>query len=344
MIIALALLAEWIKGQYDFVYEGSKSRLIWGKRFLRIWWVPLGLWYLYRFFWFRDLFDAHLGRWIVLFFAPPLIAVVGFRFLLVRWPANMENYPLKRVLHRLSITQWVLYTAQWALFLAQFWFFCRVIIFDSLQVHLEDVFLGKDWRLRNMPSALKQAITCWPNVPDDLNLIPGGGFIFILFIVLMVFFAIRHFHRIKKLDDNNLQNVISGLCLIGVLFYFSIVSFARTIYPYIPAVKGGGDYTMSLPVQMTFDKNFCSSIPSNVVAGIRSNILILLDANNSSVFLAATNDVGGPDKWRSTTNKPTVYEIRREAIVSITYCNSTVSTNSNQTAISLCPELDDDDS
>jgi hypothetical protein len=49
--------------------------------------------------------------------------------------------------------------------------------------------------------------------------------------------------------------------------------------------------------------------------------MILLDANSGVVLLASTNDVGGPAEWRSGASKPTVYEIRREAIVSITHFN-----------------------
>jgi hypothetical protein len=101
--------------------------------------------------------------------------------------------------------------------------------------------------------------------------------------------------------------------------YFSISSFARYIYPYIPAVKGGGDFTLSNPVKLTFDTNCLSSIPLLV----QSNNMIMLDENSSCVYLASTNDVGGPEKWRSSNKKPTVYEIHRQAIISIAYLNPT---------------------
>jgi len=63
------------------------------------------------------------------------------------------------------------------------------------------------------------------------------------------------------MQDYSLRTMVSAFCLLGVLFYFSILSFARHIYPYIPAVKGGGDYTLSHPVQLTFDTRFTNSIP-----------------------------------------------------------------------------------
>lgn len=123
---------------------------------------------------------------------------------------------------------------------------------------------------------------------------------------------------------------IATACVLIILFYFSILSFARFVYPYIPAGKGGGDYTLSQPVQITFDSAFTNSIPQPVKDGIKSATIILLDENSSFAFLANLNDGGGRETWR-TTNKPAVYEIRREAITSITYFNPVVTNQNNNT-------------
>jgi hypothetical protein len=260
------------------------------------------------------------------------------------WQDKTENIPEKKLQQRLTVTRWLFYPIQWFLFLVQFWVFVRILSFDYLGTSVREIFVGKDWHLwRFLHSDLFLAFgNFYFNNKQDPNLFPKGGFIFILFILLMVFFGFRVFYRNKPADENNESKetgkenneskaltIISTFCLLGVLFYFSIVSFARHIYPYIPAVKGGGDYTLSHPVQLTFDARFTNSIPPKVNEGLQTNrlSLILLDANSSFVFLADTNDADGPKKWRSSTKKPTVYEIRREAIISITHLNPTNSNN-----------------
>jgi hypothetical protein len=164
-------------------------------------------------------------------------------------------------------------------------------------------------------------------IPDVHS--PIGGYIFIAFILLLVFFGARNLYRIIQINQDALASTIVSFCFLGVVFYFSIVSFARFIYPYIPAAKGGGDYTMSHPVKLTFDTRFLNSIPPAVTNELPANCMILLDANSTIVLLASTNGAGGPAEWRSSTNKPTVYEIRREAIISITHLNSDVTNSTN---------------
>jgi hypothetical protein len=255
-----------------------------------------------------------------------------------------ERFRDKELLQRFTILNWILYPIQWALFLGQCWLFLRVIISDNLGVSLREVFVGQDWHLLHFPFGIYQGLLRFvSNKTQDQNVFPNGGFIFIVFILLLVFFGFRFLYRIRQIKGNKSLTLISTFCLLGVLFYFSILSFARNIYPYIPAVKGGGDYTWSRPVQLAFDTNFISSIPPMIREKNQSTCLILLDANSSFVFLAVNNDAGGPKNWRSNTetnNRPTVYEIRREAIISITYSNSfttnsDIGTNSPHSALRL---------
>jgi hypothetical protein len=225
---------------------------------------------------------------------------------------------------------------------------------NNLGLSLREVFVGKDWYLCKFPSRAASALWGWDHTGKEQNphLFPTGGYIFVFFVLLLVFFAFRNFYRIgaiakaknendgtlsKKYEPSARFNLVSTFCLLGIIFYFAILSFARNIYPYIPAVKGGGDYTMSHPVQLAFDVGASNSIPQYVRNENQSNHLILLDANSSCIFLATTNDAGGPEKWRSTTNRPTVFEIRREAVISIAYLNSTNFDSGTNTIYSAPP-------
>jgi hypothetical protein len=142
-----------------------------------------------------------------------------------------------------------------------------------------------------------------------------------MFLLLCAFFAFRHVYRTKEFNIGTKTSLITGLGLSGISLYFAIVAFASSVYPYIPAVKGGGDYTSATPVVLAFDTNRVGSLPKEVIQGLNSKEMILLDASSSSIFLASIKDAGGPAEWRkhSATNRPAVYEIRRDAVVSIGY-------------------------
>ncbi|MGD0059201.1 MAG: hypothetical protein ABSD58_07260 [Verrucomicrobiia bacterium] len=112
---------------------------------------------------------------------------------------------------------------------------------------------------------------------------------------------------------------------------------------WLPAVKGGGDCTMSRPVQLEFDSKSAGSVSPGIAEKLRAKTLILLDANSSFVYLAATNDAGGPSEWRSSTSRPTVYEVRRDAIIGITYCSPSGATNANGETAPSASDCDGED-
>lgn len=332
LITLLAIPGDWLRSEYkdDFLYSGAGEFLLNRRRILRVYWSVMGLGYLFWFFNYRATFDYDLKYLTVLFFGAPfgLIGYVWFRLFYWKDTKNDRNERLK---HRLTTTRWLLSPIQWALFLAQCWIFARVIITENLGVSVREVFVGGDWYLSTFPSRFAEAVWHWVTFRQTRNPLPVGGISFIILILLIVFFANRYLYRFKQLKDFSLRNVISAFCLICVLFYFAVLTFARNVYSYIPAAKGGGDYTLSRPVQLTFDSKYSNLIPQEVTDGLRSNALILLDANNNFVFLASTNDDGGPKLWREGLHKPTVYEVRREAVATITY-RSASSTNSSTTA------------
>jgi len=119
--------------------------------------------------------------------------------------------------------------------------------------------------------------------------------------------------------------LISTFGVIIALFYLSILSFARFIFPFVPESRGGGDYTLKSPVEITFITNsstygnISATIPKELKSEIDACHTIILGQNSSSIFLARTNDQHGPSSWKSDGTRPTVYEIRRDTILEITY-------------------------
>jgi hypothetical protein len=320
VIILLAMQADNYKD--GWLHPKSDEILKRGRRSLREYWLILGICLLLVFLLLPNWFDRESNMFIAVFiyFLPPIIVIVHYSVRLSRfWPleessliTNTRKEAIKAKQH-IALTQWRFYAIQWGLFLAQCWVFARTIM--RLGADLWEIIFGKNWH--------------WWKIYQKF---PGGGIYFVFFMVLIFFFGFRNLYRFKRATDEShkRQLIISTVCVLGMLFYFSVLSFSHFIYPYIPAVKGGGDYSLSSPVQLMFATNYTNSIPQAVMDGNRSNQLIVLDENINFVFLADTNDpdTNGPAGWRNG-NKPKVYEIRREAIISIAHSNPAVTTNSN---------------
>lgn len=174
------------------------------------------------------------------------------------------------------------------------------------------------------------------------NWAPRGVVYFMLFMVLIFYYArltLKSLRKIEeepqdtlKTEEDNAKirrarkiNVIASCgCVIGFFFYLSILTFAIGIYSYIPNIKSGGDYTESIPVKIFCKQEFSNAIPPEIQQelGSPTNSLILLDENGTSIFIASKNDGHGPAAWQTNIlYRPKVFEIRRDAITSISYLN-----------------------
>jgi hypothetical protein len=117
------------------------------------------------------------------------------------------------------------------------------------------------------------------------------------------------------------------VCLITVCFiyFFSISIFALGIYPFIPASKGGGDFTYVETVYLRGSQETAKKFPdvfryhkaNNTYA---SKPLVLIEATDKVLFLANPWERGGADKWkRSRMNLPTIIEVPRSDIEIVHY-------------------------
>lgn len=78
--------------------------------------------------------------------------------------------------------------------------------------------------------------------------------------------------------------------LIALLYYALVVTFAYTIYPLIPASRGGMDLSHSMPVQLVSDASLAASLPTELLSESSagrtlSAPLVLLDQDSESVVV-----------------------------------------------------------
>jgi hypothetical protein len=144
---------------------------------------------------------------------------------------------------------------------------------------------------------------------------PTGAVGFVAFMIIIAFYAIVSAARLREYptDASKGKIVISTACIIGLLFYLSILSFAYAIYPHIPVERGGADYTQAPTVELTYNNKENSPIQQFKADG-QSGPMVLIDENSTSLFLAFEHD-GDPHEWRVPGGtKPKVYEIPRSVV------------------------------
>jgi hypothetical protein len=168
------------------------------------------------------------------------------------------------------------------------------------------------WFLSGLGSLLKEMV--W-----------GGGYRFLLLMALIAYVVWRCIRRVSRYrTDTGRRTVVIALTasLVGALSFISTLSFAYWVYPYIPAERGGGDYTDAREVVIMFGDKASVRLPPGMARSSCncSKPLLILDATASSVFVADPKDGGGPMAWRRE-GRPAiqVVEIQRDLIGSVLY-------------------------
>jgi len=166
------------------------------------------------------------------------------------------------------------------------------------------------------------------------EMIKNGGLYFI-FIMVLIGYISWWLLFVKDNYEKAKRPVIYILiaCVLLTFYYISVFTFGLRVYSYMPASKGGGDYS-SVPNVIVGFQGSIHSLPKEIINPCYKNYLNtnqyslcsiemkLIEESSASVFLANPHDAGGPEKWREIRgNKPTIYEIRRENIASIVYLN-----------------------
>jgi hypothetical protein len=118
-------------------------------------------------------------------------------------------------------------------------------------------------------------------------------------------------------------------CVCGALMYLSTLAFAVRVYPFIPVTRGGGDYTTELPSVLTFDPDFMSAIPNDLVdwasGSPQSMPVMILHDSTDLLFVTRVSEANGPEQWRrpGRENKPDViYSIKCSAVITSTRVKS----------------------
>jgi len=155
---------------------------------------------------------------------------------------------------------------------------------------------------------------------------PSGAIYYYLFVGLIAFVVWRIRLRSKNLATFREKCLLwaAGISVSLVLLFFAALAFAARVYPFIPVAKGGGDLSQSPCITVEFSPRMLEGKTNLVgdplfLALTRSNCFVIIEQTVTSLYLANTNEKGGPLSWREGTNYPRIVELRRMVVDRIVY-------------------------
>jgi hypothetical protein len=160
-------------------------------------------------------------------------------------------------------------------------------------------------------------IIFWGTIPIVWTMLLDGGYLCYGLLGLIGFIIHRLIKRFSEIEHIEYRSALSviGVVLIGALYYLAVLGFAGRVYPFIPVIKGGGDYTNEKKAVLTIKREYSNSIPSQLIdgtqLGLKSLPLLIIEETPTSLILS-TND---PASLRrpGQTNKPTILTIKKDA-------------------------------
>lgn len=154
-------------------------------------------------------------------------------------------------------------------------------------------------------------------------LLGGAYFLILVYLIGLLIWRTYILSVNKQNRREQTPLLLFGLCIIILLYVFSVLTFAVRIYPYISVNNGGGDYSYTSTVILCFGEDNKSSIPREILEGnlngsLCSKSLILIEETAVSIFVADPNSAGGPAQWRRGKG-PKVIELHRDKVESVIY-------------------------
>jgi len=169
--------------------------------------------------------------------------------------------------------------------------------------------------------------------------------LYLLLLFVIVVFLYLAYERYALAHERRVLFVTSAL--VGLMYYLALVGFAHSFFYYIPASRGGGDYTVAPSVCIDLKKEGnLTTAAFTVMVDVFPELLkkegnpttaaldafmkdtspkVLIDENSTTLFVAADHheneDEGGPCEWRESYlhKRPKVWAIGRESIAAVRY-------------------------
>jgi hypothetical protein len=158
-------------------------------------------------------------------------------------------------------------------------------------------------------------------------------YIYFLYWVFVVLLMYQWHKRIMKRYEAPVRPFawLYVLSMLATFYYMSTMAFAFTVYPFIPAAKGGGNYVYSRDVNFMFKPEIARSLPPALfshethlrmkhggnASAFESVRLKILEETNTAFFVASADDPRcQPNDW-TFWKTPAIFVVPRERVDSM---------------------------
>lgn len=182
-----------------------------------------------------------------------------------------------------------------------------------------------------------------------------GGYIYIIFVLCAISVFPRTRHWAKQRPDHVTRSSwnkvtrhawIIASTLSGLLFYLAVLAYASWVYPYVPATRGGGDYSVLRDARILLkDEGELSAphvTPVTRKEALEGKLFKIIDETEDSLFVAAVDSHGGPSNWRQSPydtggvqHVPEIIEIPKSQINIIEYVDQDPYSSSTKALLTI---------
>ena len=112
----------------------------------------------------------------------------------------------------------------------------------------------------------------WEDISSKLT---SRTLLYLSLLICFLYMAGRVYVLQERLADRQRRRIIQvlGTSVLGLLYYLVVVTFAYSIYPCIPAGRGGGDLAGSPAIRLLCDAQSATAFPPSLIDGIKDGRL-----------------------------------------------------------------------
>lgn len=178
--------------------------------------------------------------------------------------------------------------------------------------------------LRWLLTLIIVALDVW-YVLDFRGTVSGGSpvlaLVYVAFSIIfgVMIYTVAAYEKRQNVESRKRAISILAGAVIGPFFYLVILSFSYGVYQNIPATRGGGDFTDSPKIRLTFKAQQTPSVSDTRYFEKGSNLctipLVLIEETNWALYLADPNEGGGPAEWKQIGGrKPQIFIINKSEV------------------------------
>lgn len=159
----------------------------------------------------------------------------------------------------------------------------------------------------------------WPLVERISSVNPSRVLLYVLLFSVTCYWLYSTYQRYRATHE--MRFWLLTCPLVGLMYYLTVVGFAHSLFPYVPASRGGGDYMLAPIVSIQLKKEMSATRSALETFLGNGDPKVVIDETSTTLFIADECTKGGPLAWSQNRprERPRVWAVSRDSIAVIQY-------------------------